>query len=99
MLPFYAVLVNSFWTSSPKVTLITYAGFPRKKVGSSKSNERVSTTIGTIGLPRLAPPLLTLTGSCKIYYVFEIKAPSPFSSLFFTSSICKRKKSYYHQYF
>ena len=40
-------------------------------MGSSKSNERVSTTIGTIGLPRLAPSLLTLTGSCKIYYVFE----------------------------
>ena len=47
-------------------------------MGSSKSNERVSTTIGTIELPRLAPSLLTLTGSCKIYYVFEIKAPSPF---------------------
>ena len=30
--------------------------------------------IGTIGLPRLAWALLTLIGSCRIYYVFKIKA-------------------------
>ena len=38
------------------------------------TNERHSTTIGTIGLPRLARALLTLSGSCRIYYVFNIKA-------------------------
>ena len=30
--------------------------------------------IGTIGLPRLARALLTLIGSCRIYYDFKIKA-------------------------
>ena len=30
--------------------------------------------IGTIGLPSLARALLTLIGSCRIYYVFKIKA-------------------------
>ena len=34
----------------------------------------LSTTIGTIGLPRLARALLTLIGSCRICYVFLIKA-------------------------
>ena len=43
------------------------------------TNERHSTTIGTIGLPRLARALLTLIGSCRIYYVFNIKARSPFA--------------------
>ena len=33
-------------------------------------------TIGTIGLPRLARALLTLIGSCRIYYVYKIKADS-----------------------
>ena len=43
------------------------------------TNERHSTTIGTIGLPRLARALLTLIGSCRIYYVFNIKARSTFT--------------------
>ena len=45
------------------------------------TNERHSTTIGTIGLPRFARALLTLIGSCRIYYVFNIKARSTFSIL------------------
>ena len=40
------------------------------------TNERHSTTIGTIGLPRLARALLTLIGSCRIYSIFQIKAGS-----------------------
>ena len=38
------------------------------------TNERLSTSIETIGLPRLARALLTLIGSCRIYSVFQIKA-------------------------
>ena len=38
------------------------------------TNEHLSTTIGTIGLPMLARALLTLIGSCRIYYIFKIKA-------------------------
>ena len=38
------------------------------------TNKCHSTTIGTIGLPRLARSLLTLIGSCRIYSVFQIKA-------------------------
>ena len=49
------------------------------------TNERHSTTIGTIGLPRLARSLLTLIGSCRIYSVFKIKAGSPFSILLLQS--------------
>ena len=45
------------------------------------TNERHSTTIGTIGLPRLARALLTLIGSCRVYYVFNIKARFLFSIL------------------
>ena len=46
------------------------------------TNERLSTTIGAIGLPRLARSLLTLIGSWRIYYVFKIKARLPFNVLF-----------------
>ena len=49
------------------------------------TNKRHSTTIGTIGLPRLARALLTLIGSCRVYYVFNIKARSPFSILLLQS--------------
>ena len=38
------------------------------------TNELLSTSIETIGLPRLAWALLTLIGSCRIYSVFQIKA-------------------------
>ena len=38
------------------------------------TNEHLSTTIETLGLPRLARSLLTLIGSCRIYSVFQIKA-------------------------
>ena len=38
------------------------------------TNERLSTSIETIGLPRLARVLLTLIDSCRIYSVFQIKA-------------------------
>ena len=38
------------------------------------TNERLSTSIETIGLPRLPRALLTLIGSYRIYYVFKIKA-------------------------
>ena len=37
-------------------------------------NEGLSTSIGTIALPRRARALLTLIGSCRIYSVFQIKA-------------------------
>ena len=36
--------------------------------------EHLSTTIETLGLPRLARSLLTLIGSCRIYSIFQIKA-------------------------
>ena len=51
------------------------------------TNERHSTTIGTIGLPRLARALLTLIGSCRIYYVFNIKARVIMQLLFPTAAI------------
>ena len=51
------------------------------------TNKRHSTTIGTIGLPRLARSLLTLIVSCRIYSVFQIKAGSPFSILLL-QSVC-----------
>ena len=35
--------------------------------------ERLSTIISTIGLARLAGALLTLIGSCRIFFVFKIK--------------------------
>ena len=38
------------------------------------TNERHSTSIGTIGLHRLARALLALIGSGRIFYVFKIKA-------------------------
>ena len=38
------------------------------------TTERLSTSIETIDLPRLAPSLLILIGSCRMYYVFKIKA-------------------------
>ena len=38
--------------------------------------------IGTIDLPRLARALLTLIGSCRISYVFKIRARLPFNILF-----------------
>ena len=38
------------------------------------TNEHLSTTIETLGLPRLSRSLLTLIGSCRIYSVFQIKA-------------------------
>ena len=53
------------------------------------TNERHSTTIATIGWPRLARALLTLIGSCRIYYVFNIKARSPFALLRKTQSKIK----------
>ena len=40
------------------------------------TNERLCTTIGTIGLPKLAWALLVLIGSCRIYFVFQTKADS-----------------------
>ena len=40
------------------------------------TNEGLSTTMDTIGLPRLAQALLALIGSCRIFYVFKIKARS-----------------------
>ena len=40
------------------------------------TNEGLPYTIGTIGLPRLARALLNLIGSCRIYYVFQLKAGS-----------------------
>ena len=36
------------------------------------NERRLSTSIETIGLPRLARALLTLIGSCRIYSVFQI---------------------------
>ena len=53
---------------------------PRKEVSSCIlswirfTNERHSTTIGTIGLPRVARSMFTLIGSCRIYSIFQIKA-------------------------
>ena len=38
------------------------------------TNERFSTSIETIGLPRLARVLLTLIDSCRIYSVFQNKS-------------------------
>ena len=61
------------------------------------TNERLSTSIETIGLPRLARALLTLIGSCKIYSVFHIKRVD-FESAIFLAIALLRKKSYYHQY-
>ena len=55
------------------------------------TNERLSTLIETIGLPRLARALLTLIGSCRICYVFKIKAGSPFNILFFQASMLRKK--------
>jgi len=46
-------------------------------MGSSISNERLSYSIGTIGLPRLARALLTLIGSCRIYYVLTESILNP----------------------
>ena len=40
------------------------------------TNVGLSTTIGTIGLPRLARSLLTLIRSCRFCYVFQIKVGS-----------------------
>ena len=38
------------------------------------TNERLSTSIETIVLPRLARALLTLIGLCRIYFMFKTKA-------------------------
>ena len=38
------------------------------------TNERHSTTMKTIGLPRFARALLTRIGSCRIHFIFQIKA-------------------------
>ena len=40
------------------------------------TSERLYYSIGTIGLIWLARALLNLIGSCRIYYVFQIKAGS-----------------------
>ena len=55
------------------------------------TNERLSTTIGAIGLPRLARSLLTLIGSWRIYYVFKIKARLPFNILFLKVQFALKK--------
>ena len=61
------------------------------------TNERLSTSIEAIGLPRRARALLTLIGSCRIYSVFHIKRVD-FESAIFLAIALLRKKSYYHQY-
>ena len=38
------------------------------------TNERHSSTMKTIHLPRLARSLLNPIGSCRVYYIFKIKA-------------------------
>ena len=47
--------------------------------------------IGTIGMPRLAQGLLTLIGSCRIYYVFRIKVCLPFNILFLKVQFALKK--------
>ena len=49
------------------------------------TNKRLSTSIETIDLPRLARALLTLISSFGIYYVFQVKAGSQFSILLLQS--------------
>ena len=55
------------------------------------TNERLSNTIGAIGLPRLARCLLTLIGSWRIYYVYKIKARLPLNILFLKVQFALRK--------
>ena len=55
------------------------------------TNERLSNTIGAIGLPRLARCLLTLIGSWRIYYVYKIKARLPFNILFLKVQFALKK--------
>ena len=42
-------------------------------------------------MPRLARALLTLIGSCRIYYVFKIKARLPFNILLLQVSLLGKK--------
>ena len=58
------------------------------------TNDRLSTSIETIGRPLLARSLLTLI----FIYVFKTKACLPFNILFLQVSLLG-KKSYYYQYF
>ena len=62
------------------------------------TNERLSTSIETIGLPRLAWALLTLIGSCRIYSVFQIKAGRFRKRYLSCDHFAKEKVLYYHQY-
>ena len=55
------------------------------------TNERLSNTIGAIGLPRLARCLLKLIGSWRIYYVYKIKARLPFNILFLKVQFALKK--------
>ena len=63
-----------------KMHMVQSMTSPRKEVSSCIliwirfTNERHSTTIGTIGLPRVARSMFTLIGSCRIYSIFQIKA-------------------------
>ena len=61
-------------------------------------NEGLSTTTGTIGLPRLARALSTLIGSCRIYCVFQIKAGRFRKRNISSDRFAKEKKFYYQQY-
>ena len=51
------------------------------------TNERLSTSIETIDLPSLARSLLILTGSCRIYYVFQNSGQFS-KALSFLQSLC-----------
>ena len=62
------------------------------------TNEGLPYTIGTIGLPRLARALLNLIGSCRIYYVFQLKASSFWKRYRSWNPFTKEIKSYYYQY-
>ena len=65
---------------------------------SSISNDRLSYTIGTIDVPKLARSLLTLIVWCRIYYVFEIRRAV--RSAFYSCKLgLLGKKSYYQQNF
>ena len=47
---------------------------------------------------RLARALLTLIGSCRIYYVFQLKSRALSIQHFIVAVRLLGKKSYYHQY-
>ena len=55
------------------------------------TNERLSNTIGAIGLPRLARCLLTLIGSWRIYYVYKIIARLAVNILFLKVQFALKK--------